>query len=159
FLIEAECGVERSNDLHVPHRSVRLDDAFKKDRTLHLRAHRIRCVLRLDFTKQARERDAVSGTVGAATGSAAAARPESRTAAWTVAGACAGPGSAAAARPESRTAAWTDASASAGPCSAAAARPARSARPERSARRPRRSVERTAERCQTIAAGLRHRPD
>src|SRR6185436_13764243 len=78
FLIEAEDAVERSQNLHVAHRTVRPDDALEQHRALDLRAHGVGGVLRLHLAQHARDCDAVARTVRAAARSTTTARPETR---------------------------------------------------------------------------------
>src|SRR5262245_47402540 len=76
LLIEAERRIERPDDLHVPDRAIRLDDALKEHGALNFRAHRIGGVLRLDFAQDARQRHTAARSVHAPARSAPASRTE-----------------------------------------------------------------------------------
>src|SRR5262249_55170875 len=78
LLIQPERRIERSLDLHFTDRAVGHHDALEQHDALNLRAHRVSCVLRLDVAQQARNLNAVAGTIRPTARAAAVAGPHAR---------------------------------------------------------------------------------
>src|SRR5262245_3542441 len=97
FLIEAERGIERTNDFDVAHRTVGADHAFEQHSSLNLRPPGWGCVKRLHFLEQAGCFDSVARTEESAARAATETVAESRPDATADSGAVASTGSSAAA--------------------------------------------------------------
>src|SRR5437667_829179 len=78
FLVEAECLIERTDDVRIRTNPVGLDDALDPDSTLNASAHRISGVLRLRKIYRDWSRHAVARLVDAAASATTGSGPEAR---------------------------------------------------------------------------------